>query len=250
LALGAALLPSGTWAAAPPDSARETVVLLHGLARTSYSMSLMASALEAQGYRVCNIPYPSRGHSVPVLAADHVAPAIRSCVGVDQRPVHFVTHSLGGIVVRRLAVSEPDIRIGRVVMLGPPNRGSEVVDKLGTLSLFELINGPAGLQLGTGADALPLVLGPPDFKVGVIAGSRTINPILSLIIPGVDDGKVSIENARLDGMKDFLVVPASHPFLMRDEQVIGQAVHFLKHGSFGHEEELFVQPVGLEVPGP
>jgi pimeloyl-ACP methyl ester carboxylesterase len=228
-------VPAAAGGAEPP-----TVVLLHGLARTSFSMSRLASSLEAQGYRVCNLSYPSREETVQALAARHVVPAIRSCIGGSGQPVNFVTHSLGGIMVRQLAASDPDIRIGRVVMLGPPNRGSEVVDEIGDLFLFELANGPAGLQLGTGADSLPTLLGAPVFEVGVIAGSRSVNPILSLIIPGVDDGKVSVENARLDGMADFLVIPVSHPFMMRDDRVIEETIHFLKHGFFRHD----VGPLG------
>lgn len=114
----------------------ESVVLLHGLARTSDSMVRMARALEAAGYRVCNVSYPSRKHSVEVWTKDFVAPAVRACRSNESDTVHFVTHSLGGIVVRQLAKSTPDLTIGRVVMLSPPNHGSEVVDRLGTLSLL------------------------------------------------------------------------------------------------------------------
>lgn len=108
----------------------QRVVVLHGLARSADSMSRMASALEKSGYHVCNVSYPSR------------------------------KHSLGSIIVRQLAKSETDLHIGRVVMLSPPNHGSEVVDKLGNLSLFELINGPAGLQLATRHGSVPQSLGP------------------------------------------------------------------------------------------
>ena len=145
-----------------------------------------------------------------------VAPAVRACLSSKTDTVHFVTHSLGGIVVRQLAGSATDIRIGRVVMLSPPNHGSEVVDKLGKLSLFQLINGPAGLQLEQHRlESIPRSLGPASFHVGIITGNRTINPILSLLIPGTDDGKVSIESAKLEGMADFCVIPSSHPFIMK-----------------------------------
>ena len=122
------------------SAASETVVVLHGLARSSDSMSRMTSALEAAGYHVCNVSYPSRKHTIEVLASDFVAPAVRACRSSETETVHFVTHSLGGIVVRQLAKSEADLKIGRVVMLSPPNHGSEVVDRLGTLSLFTLIH--------------------------------------------------------------------------------------------------------------
>lgn len=231
----AAILSQAAVADAVVPMKGESVVLLHGLARSSDSMTPMARALEAAGYHVCNVSYPSREHPVEKLAADFVAPAVRACLSDEAREIHFVTHSLGGILVRQLAKSEPDIRIGRVVMLGPPNHGSEVVDRLGGLSLFEWINGPAGLQLGTDTESLPRTLGSLPFEAGVISGDHSINPILSLIIPGADDGKVSIESAKLEGMTDFCVVPASHPFIMKNKLAIQQTLAFLSAGSFACE---------------
>lgn len=214
-----------------------TVVLLHGLARTSDSMAKMSRSLEAAGYHVCNVSYPSREHSIEVLTKDFVLPAVRACVTDQADEVHFVTHSLGGIVVRQLAKSAPDLRIGRVVMLSPPNHGSQVVDTLGDLALFQWINGPAGLELGTGQDSVPQSLGPPTFQVGIITGDQTINLILSLLIPGPDDGKVSIESAKLDGMAGFCVIPASHPFIMKDRLAIEQTLIFLAEGAFTCQAE-------------
>src|ERR1044072_7055038 len=105
-------------------SQSDSVVVLHGLARTPDSMSRMTRALEIVGYHVCNVSYPSRNHSIEVLASDFVAPSVRACRSNATDIVHFVTHSLGGIIVRQLAQSEADIKIGRVVMLSPPNHGS------------------------------------------------------------------------------------------------------------------------------
>ena len=218
---------------------QEQVVLLHGLARSSSSMNKMAKALSNRGYAVCNLDYPSRHHSVEVLATDYVAPAIRDCIKHPQQPVHFVTHSLGGIIVRQLIASGAleDMQLGRVVMLGPPNGGSQVVDKLGDWRLFKAINGPAGDQLGTADSALPQKLGKANFELGIIAGNSSINPLLSLLIPGDDDGKVSIESAQLEGMQDFLIVPVSHPFLMKNKAVIEQTHTFLSHGKFLHDDQ-------------
>lgn len=214
-----------------------SVVLLHGLARTSDSMSKMNRALEAAGYHVCNVSYPSREHSIEVLTKDFVLPAVRACLANPTDEVHFVTHSLGGIIVRQLARSAPDLKIGRVVMLSPPNHGSEVVDKLGELALFKLINGPAGLQLGTSQASVPQSLGAPSFQAGIITGDRTINLILSILIPGPDDGKVSIESAKLEGMAGFCVIPASHPFIMKDRLAIEQTLVFLGKGAFTCPDE-------------
>lgn len=211
---------------------RGTVVVIHGLARSPRSMSKMARSLEEAGYRVCNVSYPSRQHAIVELAGDHVAPAVKACVSDEKAPIHFVTHSLGGIIVRQLAASGAGFNIGRVVMLSPPNQGSEVVDKLGNLRAFKLANGPAGLQLGTEQNSVPRSLGPASFELGVITGRRSVNPILSWMIPGRDDGKVSVENAKLDGMRDFLVLPASHTFIMNDRRAIEQTIHFLTDGAF------------------
>jgi triacylglycerol lipase len=232
------LIPGDCAASSPLDepAARPTVVLLHGLARSAASMHDMQVALEGAGYRVCNIDYPSREHRIADLAANFVAPSIARCMP-DGGPVNFVTHSLGGIVVRELAKAKLIPSFGRVVMLGPPNHGSEVVDSLGGWSLFRAINGPAGGELGTKVDSTPQRLGPATFQAGVIAGSSTINWINSLIIPGVDDGKVSVESAKLEGMQDFVVIKTSHPFLMKDDGVIKQVVRFLASGCFVHDEK-------------
>jgi hypothetical protein len=200
-------------------------------------MDRMARSLEAAGYRVCNIDYPSREYSIATLAAEHVAPQIADCVGESKEPVNFVTHSLGGIIVRQLSATKAVSEFGRVVMLAPPNHGSEVVDALGDWYLFQALNGPAGLELGTSATSLPQSLGAAKFSVGVIAGDRSINWMLSMIIPGTDDSKVSIESARLEGMQDFVVVHASHPFLMNDREVIEQTIHFLSRGRFVTEDK-------------
>lgn len=220
------------WLLAMPAVAEagKQVVLLHGLARSAGSMHSMAEHLEDNGYSICNIDYPSRHHPVEILAAEHIMPAIQDCfVG---GPINFVTHSLGGIIVRQIAAQHTGITIGRVVMLAPPNQGSEVVDKLGNFGLFNWINGPAGQQLGTAADALPNQLGPANFELGIIAGNRSINLILSSIIPGSDDGKVAVKRAALDGMRDFLLVEQTHPFIMSSDEVQSQTLHFLQTGRF------------------
>jgi hypothetical protein len=140
------------------------------------------------------------------------------------------------VLLHGLACTEKSLlELGRVVMLSPPNSGSEVVDKLGDTRIFKWLNGPAGGQLGTGPDSLPKSLGPPKYEVGIITGDRTINPILSLLIPGSDDGKVSVESAKLQGMKDFLIVHEAHPLIMNDEKVLQQVTAFIKDGVFNRD---------------
>lgn len=210
----------------------EYVVLLHGLARTSNSMGKMQKALSEAGYRTCNIGYPSTKATVEELATFDVLPAIRECVPDSATRLSFVTHSMGGIILRQLVADGRLKHVGRVVMLGPPNGGSEVADKLKHNWAYRWANGPAGDQLGTRPEDVPKRLGSVDFELGVIAGNRSINPILSMMIPGPDDGKVSIENAKLDGMRDFLVLETTHTFMMRNRRTIAEVLHFLEHGGF------------------
>ena len=216
---------------------REAVILLHGLARTSTSMNKMQEALENEGFKTCNIDYPSTQHRISILAQEHILPKIKACVGNIDSSINFVTHSIGGILVRYFAKHALILPMGRVVMLSPPNQGSEVVDALGDTWFFEFINGPAGKELGTDTSSMPLRLGPANFEVGIITGSRSINLILSLMIEGIDDGKVSVERAKLEGMKDFMVLPSTHPFIMRNQKAIAQTIYFLNHGEFKKRED-------------
>ena len=144
---------------------------------------------------------------------------------------------MGGIIVRFIQKNDPLPNLGRVVMLSPPNRGSEVVDFLSNLWFFESINGPAGKQLGTGENGICRTLGKVNFELGIITGDRSINWINSFIIPGNDDGKVSIESAKVEGMADFLIVHVSHPFIMNDKTVMTECVHFLRNGHFKNRSE-------------
>ena len=212
------------------------VILLHGLARSSSSMKKMEEALWESGYYVRNIEYPSTEKPVDELAAEVIPAAVESCNALGERPMHFVTHSMGGILIRYYLETNEIDNLGRIVMLSPPNQGSEVVDELSNMPGFGAINGPAGMQLGTKEDDVPSQLGPATFDVGIITGNRSINFFLSAMIPGEDDGKVSIERAKLEGMSDFLVVPHSHPYIMKSKLVIGQVLYFLEHGRFEVDE--------------
>ncbi len=211
---------------------KETVVLLHGLARSERSMGKMASALEAEGYDVINVDYASTKAPIDRLAEEAIGPALKDARARQASRVHFVTHSMGGILVRQYLKSHSIERLGRVVMLGPPNQGSEIVDRLGDTWIFSAINGPAGRQLGTKPDSLPNQLGPVGFELGVIAGDRSINWINSVLIAGSDDGKVSLERTKVAGMKAHLVIHATHPYLMKNSRAIRETVHFLREGKF------------------
>jgi pimeloyl-ACP methyl ester carboxylesterase len=160
--------------------------------------------------------------------------ALQDCRAADVQPVHFITHSLGGILVRHYLSRHSLHDLGRVVMLSPPNQGSEATDALRDLWLYEWYNGPAGQQLTTSPDGLPTRLGAVDYPVGVITGNRHVffDAWLADLFPGEHDGKVSVERAKVEGMSDFLVLPYAHPFIMDADEVIAQSLFFLRHGRF------------------
>ena len=225
----------GMTSAAPVSAgAAECVILLHGLARSDASLAKTEWALRADGYQVINVDYPSRKDTVERLAMTYVGQAIQDCRARRATTIHFVTHSMGGILTRYYLARRRPAELGRVVMLSPPNQGSEVVDALRDVPGFNMLNGPAGRQLGTGDDSIPSRLGPVNYPVGIITGSRSVNFFLSRLIPGEDDGKVSTERAKVAGMADFMVVPHSHPMIMNSDEVIRQTGHFLRQGKFNH----------------
>lgn len=212
----------------------QCVLILHGLARSEFAMRPLEKFL-APDYSVINIDYPSRNYPVEQLAELSINPALKQCQSADK--VHFVTHSMGGILVRQYLAQNSIKNLGHVVMLGPPNQGSELVDyfqgSAATRWLFNLANGPAGAQLGTDANSIAKRLGPVDFSLGVIAGNVSYSPYFSRKLEGDDDGKVSVENSKVQGMTDHVVMPTSHTFMMRNNDVHQQVKHFLSHGKFG-----------------
>ena len=214
-------------------SAADCVVLLHGLARTAMSMNPMQRALVEAGFETANIDYPSREYRIEELARIAVPEGLEACRAKESvERIHFVTHSLGGILLRQYLSEETIAELGRVVMLGPPNQGSAAVDELRDLPGFDWLNGPAGLQLGKGAESVPLQLGPATFELGVIAGNQTIDPITSSVLENPDDGRVSVADTRLEGMADFVEVDHSHAFMMRMAEPIRLTIRFLKNGTF------------------
>lgn len=198
-------------------------------------MHKIEAALQNLGYKTYNCNYPSRSQPIQLLSETFISQAIAYCEKTyNPSRIHFVTHSMGAILTRYYLPQHTLGSLGRVVMLAPPNAGSELVDRLSGLELFRLINGPAGNQLGTAESSLPNSLPAVDYEVGIIAGNKSLNVLASALIGTENDGKVSTKSARLDGMTDYIVLPYTHTFMMQRREVIDQTTKFLKNGRFLH----------------
>ena len=217
---------------APAGATRDGVVLLHGISRTALSFRRMQLALERAGFATLNLDYASRRKALEGLAED-IDPAIQRFADRIDGSVHFVCHSMGGLLARVYIDRHRPKHLGRVVMLGTPNSGSEIAERLKNFGVYRAFFGPAGQQLGTRRDAAIDALFPPvDYPVGIIAGNRSIYPIASRFLPRPHDGRVSIANTKLEGMADHVVVAASHPWLVRNSVAIAQTIAFLREGKF------------------
>ena len=222
---------------ATTDNTNECVVLLHGLNRSWRAMRPMADSLHDAGFTTANVDYPSQAGSVEDIAPMAVETGLERCRNIGATKIHFVTHSLGGILLRYQNKHAPIPDLGRVVMLGPPNQGSEIIDRTRDWPGFEMLSGDAGAQLGTDTESMPVKLGPVDFELGVIAGTGTINLFASALLPEPNDGKVSVASTRVAGMNDFLIVGNSHRYITRSDVVFRNTESFLKRGEFIAEDK-------------
>jgi pimeloyl-ACP methyl ester carboxylesterase len=208
------------------------VVLLHGIAGRSLMLRRMERALQRAGFATLNLDYQSRKKSLDDLAED-IHPAIAAFAAKHDGPLHFVTHSMGGLLARVYITRHRPMRLGRVVMLGTPNGGSEIADRLKHISLYRAYFGPAGLQLVTTKDATLAALPPLDYEVGIVSGNRFLDPISALLLlPWPNDGRVSVESCKLDDMADHTTVKASHMGLLVHPTAVRQTIAFLRNGHF------------------
>lgn len=226
-----------TYPAPPHGAARMgTAVLLHGLGRTARAMMPAARFLCRHGFDVLNVDYPSRGGTIARLSKT-LGESIRRHLAPDEtNRVFFVTHSLGGILLRRYLLDHPWPELRAVVMLSPPHHGSEVADRLARYWAFRKILGPALVELSTSSGGGPA--GWPAWKhpapLGIIAGTRSLDPWFASLFVGSHDGKVAVARAKMEGMADFIALPVAHPFIMRHPQSLRQILHFFRTGHFEH----------------
>ncbi len=217
-------------------AAGEHVVLLHGILRSPRQMRRLERRLEAEGYTVHNLGYPSTKLGLSALV-EHVhaalsAPAVAGAIAAAPA-IHFIGYSLGGLVTRAYLTRHRPDRLGRVVLLATPNHGSEVADALRRLPPYRWIAGPVGQELGTDQAAVANLFGPVDYPCGVLAGDVSLDPIGNFVLPRPHDGKVSVASTRLSGMADHRVVHAGHTFFPVHDRVIEATVRFLREGRFG-----------------
>ena len=208
------------------------VVLLHGLRSSSFIWNKLEKTLQENGYDVLKVDYPSHKQNIQTLAEKSIGDALNKCraSGVDTVP--FVAHSMGNILLRYYLQQQNIPELYRVVMICPPNQGSEMIDKFENFELFQIINGPAGMQLGAREDGFVKSLPVPNCEFGIIAGNKSINWIASAFLPGKDDGRVAVENTKLNGMKDFKVVKSNHHFIVKNNKAVKSVVNFMNYGFF------------------
>ena len=219
----------------PSDPNRENVVLLHAIARSNRQMDALAKHLHAAGYKVLNVDYPTRELSIAELA-DHVNEKIAGDILRGTR-VHYVGCSLGALVARALVKQHRPLNLGRVVQLAPPNQGSEVADALQNFWPYKKFYGPAGQQLVTRPSVRAELFGETNYELGVIAGTRSLFPLSSWLLPGADDGRVSVTRTRVKGMKDHITLPVTHTGIAGNAEVHAQVLNFLQHGIFRARSE-------------
>ena len=214
-------------------AAQECVILLHALGRSSYSMSSMAAYLTKANYIVINRSYPTTRKSIEALAEEDLGSMVRQCQTYKPTKINFVTHSMGGIVLREYLQKNTISNMGRVVMLAPPNHGSQLVDILKHNILFQIITGPAGQELTTSDSSTPNTLNQyVKYQMGIIAGNFSLNPLMRLVFHGENDGKVAVTSTHINGMQDFIVLSVGHTFMTKNNLVIKEVGHFLQHGHF------------------
>lgn len=211
----------------------ETVLLIHGLGRGATSLQAIGDALHADGYRLCHVDYPSTRHG-PQELVRRVSAAIDACT-VSDTVVHAVTHSLGGILLRAVVRERRDVISGRVVMLAPPNGGSELSDVVQRSGFLRAVLGPTGADLGTHPLSFPNRLGPATFDLGILAGDRSVHPLGTFLLKGPNDGTVTERSARLAGMQDFATVHRAHSFIMNAPEVVFETRAYLRDGCFSGE---------------
>lgn len=210
----------------------EGVVVLHGIFRTKFSMRSLAKYLEKEKFKVLNLGYKSTKYPIEELI-EIIHPAIADFNQKNNfEKLHFVGYSMGALLIRAYLKNYLPKNLGRVVMIGPPNQGSEVADRIQNFFFYKWLYGPAGQQLITNQESFKKMFAEINCELGIIAGNKSLDPISSKIIGIANDGKVSIESTKLAEMKEHIIVPVNHTFFPENRKVKELTSCFLKNGKF------------------
>lgn len=216
---------------------KQCVVLVHGLWRSGWAMRSIAKDLEEYAYHTVSISYPSTSMTIPEIADTYMPPAIEECKKNGAEQIHIVSHSMGGIVVRQYLQTHNLPEGSKVVMLSPPNQGSELSDKFGEESWYQFFVGPAGSSLSNNEGGIIPTLKKVNASVGVIAGYRDWSVWPSSWLPEPNDGTVSVESMKLAEMDDFVLVNSGHAMMRFHADTHEQIRYFLTQGSFYHADK-------------
>ena len=229
---------------------QQTVILLHGIIRNHFDMMLLEKRMKKEGYACINIKYPSTKHAIEDLA-EQINGQLQqneNYTGADK--VHFVVHSMGGLITRHILAKHRPANLGSVVMLGTPNKGSEMADYLDAhkylATPFRLIFGPSASQLRTAHKHFEDEI--IDFPLGIIASDASLNPIGKQVFGAPNDTLVSIESTKIEGMSDHIIIPCPHAMMMFDPRIINQVTAFLKDGKFDHGADKKPQAPNAKEP--
>jgi len=226
-----------------PPMKGKAVLVLGGLGDPRLIPEGMATFLHEQGgYMAQCVAYPSLFDDIG-RHAKSLDSVVRHLDGIEE--INFVGHSMGNLVIRRYLADQtnaatgkkPDKRIKRIVMLGPPNQGAELAEKLGDNPAFIAAFGIAGQQLGKRWAELKPTLATPACEFGIIAGGRGDDHGYNPLLTGDNDGIVTVASTRLAGARDFLLVNELHFFLLRTSTVQKPTLEFLRHGYFVSEKK-------------
>ena len=211
----------------------KTIVLIHGIHGERSDLSLLNEKLQQKGFKTYNFHYPSTKYPIEKLSSNYLKPFLAKLNSQNQS-ISFLTHSMGGILLRHYLYKNKDIDIEKIIMLAPPNKGSDLVDIFGNNFIFKKRYGPAGQQIGTDLEQNLHLSNLEEYKVGIIAGDKTDHPYFSIFIPGKDDGKVALTNTFIDSDFDFLIVPCGHETILKSKIVLRAVDNYLKKGEFSH----------------
>lgn len=216
------------------NNGNDYIVLIHGLMNSSRRMGKFEAYFSQKGFQVLNIDYPSNKYPIETLSDQYLKPVVEAIPLNPGQKVHFITHSMGGLLLRYYLSTHSFDQVGHVVMISPPNHGSEWADLLLKSKSARKVAGPAAFELRTRDNDFFKKLGPIQFKLGIIAGKKSYGKHADRYLPGEDDGMVTVKSMKLKGMLDFIVLNEHHRGLTWNQEAMLQSYAFIQNSRFHH----------------